>query len=62
MEETTFNINAGESKVVTLPSTLDPAGIDYEFEEIVKGTASTSVVTPTNSSWPATLVRPSTSS
>ena len=46
VEETTFNINAGESKVVTLPSTLDPAGIDYKFEEIVKGTANTSVVSP----------------
>ncbi len=46
VEETTFNINAGESKVVTLPSTLDPAGIAYKFEEIVKGTANTSVVSP----------------
>jgi uncharacterized repeat protein (TIGR01451 family)/LPXTG-motif cell wall-anchored protein len=29
-----------------LPSTLDPAGIDYKFEEIVTGTANTSVVSP----------------
>ena len=46
VEETTFSINAGESKVISLPSTLDPAGIDYKFEEIVKGTANTSVVSP----------------
>jgi uncharacterized repeat protein (TIGR01451 family)/LPXTG-motif cell wall-anchored protein len=46
VEETTFNINAGESKVVHLPSTMDPAGIDYKFEEIVKGSASTTTVSP----------------
>ncbi|MEP7113695.1 MAG: hypothetical protein ABI862_10545 [Ilumatobacteraceae bacterium] len=46
VEVTTFDILAGESKVVHLPSTMDPAGIDYKFEEVVTGTASTSVVSP----------------
>ncbi len=46
VEQTTFTINAGESKVIHLPSTLDPAGIDYKFEEIVKGTANTTVISP----------------
>ena len=41
VEELTFNINGGETKTVNLPSTLDPAGIDYKFEEIVIGTANT---------------------
>ena len=46
VEETTFDINAGESKTIHLPSTMDPAGIDYKFEEIVKGSASTTTVSP----------------
>jgi uncharacterized repeat protein (TIGR01451 family) len=46
VEETTFTINAGESKLIHLPSTMDPAGIDYKFEEIVKGSASTTTVSP----------------
>lgn len=46
VEETTFTLGAGESKVIHLPSTMDPAGIDYKFEEIVAGTANTSVVSP----------------
>jgi uncharacterized repeat protein (TIGR01451 family) len=46
VEETTFTINAGESKVIHLPSTMDPAGIDYKFEEIVKGSAVTTTISP----------------
>jgi uncharacterized repeat protein (TIGR01451 family) len=46
VEETSFTINAGESKTIHLPSTMDPAGIDYKFEEIVKGSASTTTVSP----------------
>ncbi len=46
VEELTFNLNGGETKTVSLPSTLDPAGIDYKIEEIVAGTANTSVVSP----------------
>jgi uncharacterized repeat protein (TIGR01451 family)/LPXTG-motif cell wall-anchored protein len=43
---TTFDLNAGESKTIHLPSTLDPAGIDYKIAEIASGTASTSNVSP----------------
>ena len=46
VEETTFGLNAGESKTINLPSTLDPAGVDYKIEEINAGTASTSTVSP----------------
>ena len=46
VEQTTFSINAGQPVTIHLPSTLDPAGIDYQFEEIVKGTASTTTVSP----------------
>jgi uncharacterized repeat protein (TIGR01451 family)/LPXTG-motif cell wall-anchored protein len=46
VEQTTFPIKAGESIVIHLPSTMDPAGIDYKFEEIVSGTANTTVVSP----------------
>ena len=46
VEETTFDVHAGETKTISLPSTLDPAGIDYKVEEIDSGTASTSVVSP----------------
>ncbi len=43
---TTFDLVAGVPTTITLPSTLDPAGIQYVVDEISKGTASTSVVTP----------------
>lgn len=46
VEVMTFDIAAGESKIIHLPSTMDPAGIDYKFEEIVTGTANTSVISP----------------
>ena len=46
VEETTFGLNAGETKTINLPSTLDPAGFDYKIEEINAGTASTSTVSP----------------
>ena len=46
VEQTTFTINAGESKVIHLPSTLDPAGIDYKFEEIGAGSAHTTTISP----------------
>ncbi len=46
VEETTFSLNAGETKTINLPSTLDPAGIDYKIEEINAGTASTSAISP----------------
>ena len=42
----TFDIGANESKTITLPSTLDPAGESYKVEEINSGTASTSIVSP----------------
>ncbi|HQZ35062.1 MAG TPA: LPXTG cell wall anchor domain-containing protein [Ilumatobacteraceae bacterium] len=45
-EETTFDLKAGEPVTVSLPSTLDPAGIDYKFEEIDAGTAATSSMSP----------------
>jgi uncharacterized repeat protein (TIGR01451 family) len=46
VEVTSFSINAGESKTIHLPSTMDPAGIDYKFEETVAGSASTTLVSP----------------
>ena len=46
VEEMTFALNAGETKTINLPSTLDPAGIAYKIEEINAGTASTSTVSP----------------
>jgi uncharacterized repeat protein (TIGR01451 family)/LPXTG-motif cell wall-anchored protein len=46
VEQTTFAINAGETKSIHLPSTLDPAGIDYKFEEINAGSANVSTVSP----------------
>ncbi|MFM2078844.1 MAG: hypothetical protein RJA49_2734 [Actinomycetota bacterium] len=44
--EVSFPIQAGASVTVTLPSTLDPAGIQYRVDETNKGTATDSVVTP----------------
>ena len=46
VEEMTFTLNAGETKTVNLPSTLDPAGFAYKIEEINAGTANTSSVSP----------------
>jgi uncharacterized repeat protein (TIGR01451 family) len=43
---TTFDLVAGTPKTINLPSTLDPAGIQYKVVEVGRGTASTSVVTP----------------
>lgn len=45
-QELTFDLNAGVPVTVSLPSTLDPAGIDYKFEEINAGTAATSSMSP----------------
>ena len=45
-EVRTFNLQAGVPVTVSLPSTLDPAGIDYKFEEINAGTAATSSLSP----------------
>src|SRR3954470_3044215 len=42
----TFDINANESKTISLPSTLDPAGEAYKVEEIDHGTAGSSTVSP----------------
>ncbi|MEP7202497.1 MAG: hypothetical protein ABI894_07805 [Ilumatobacteraceae bacterium] len=42
----TFDIGANESKTITLPSTLDPAGITYTIDEINAGSANTSAVAP----------------
>jgi uncharacterized repeat protein (TIGR01451 family)/LPXTG-motif cell wall-anchored protein len=44
--ETTFTINAGETKTINLPSTLDPAGINYKIDEINPGSANTSTISP----------------
>jgi uncharacterized repeat protein (TIGR01451 family) len=43
---TTFDLVAGTPTTINLPSTLDPAGIQYKVVEVGRGTASTSVVTP----------------
>ena len=51
----TFDINANESKTITLPSTLDPAGITYTIDEINAGTASTSAVAPNTLTLPVNL-------
>jgi len=45
-EEITFDLNAGVPVTVSLPSTLDPAGLDYKFEEINAGSAATSSMSP----------------
>ena len=46
VEELVFDLVAGTPTTITLPSTLDPAGIQYIVEETGRGTAATSVVTP----------------
>jgi uncharacterized repeat protein (TIGR01451 family)/LPXTG-motif cell wall-anchored protein len=46
VEEVVFDLVAGTPATVTLPSTLDPAGIQYIVEETGRGTAATSVITP----------------
>ena len=46
VEEMTFTLNAGETKTINLPSTLDQAGVSYKVEEINAGSASTSTVSP----------------
>ncbi|HEX2783129.1 MAG TPA: LPXTG cell wall anchor domain-containing protein [Ilumatobacteraceae bacterium] len=43
---TTFDLAAGGSVTLHLPSTLNPAGIDYKVEETNKGTATVSAVSP----------------
>ena len=45
-EEVTFDLNAGVPVTITLPSTLDPNGLQYKIEEIDAGTASTSSISP----------------
>lgn len=45
-EEVTFDLLAGVPVTVSLPSTLDPAGLDYKFEEIYTGTAASSSLSP----------------
>ena len=42
----TFDIIAGETKTINLPSTLDPAGVDYKIDEINRGSASTTTISP----------------
>ena len=44
--EITFDLVAGTPKTITLPSTLDRAGIPYKVVEVGRGTANTGVVTP----------------
>ncbi|MFZ4719920.1 MAG: hypothetical protein ACOYMR_10875 [Ilumatobacteraceae bacterium] len=46
VEVTTVPLVAGQPTSVTLPSTLDPAGVQYRIEEVDRGTAATSVVSP----------------
>ncbi len=46
VQVTSVPLVAGQPTTVTLPSTLDPAGIQYQVEETDRGTASTSVVSP----------------
>ena len=43
---TSFDVAPGSPVTVELPSTLDPAGIEYRIEETAKGSASTSSVSP----------------
>jgi len=42
----TFDLAAGGSTTITLPSTLDPAGFTYKVAESVSGTAHTVTITP----------------
>jgi len=44
--ELSFQVQPGSPVTVQLPSTLDPAGIQYRIDETNKGTAEDSVVTP----------------
>lgn len=46
VQELVFDLVAGTPTTISLPSTLDPAGITYKVEETGPGTAATSVVTP----------------
>lgn len=46
VEQLTFDLQAGVPTTITLPSTLDPAGLVYKVEEVNAGTASTTSVTP----------------
>ena len=46
VQELVFDLVAGTPTTISLPSTLDPAGITYKVEETGRGTAATSVVTP----------------
>jgi uncharacterized repeat protein (TIGR01451 family)/LPXTG-motif cell wall-anchored protein len=43
---TTFDLQAGGSTTIHLPSTFDPAGIDYKIAETNAGTATVSTVSP----------------
>jgi len=43
-EDLTFDLDAGETLSIDLPSTLDPDGIDYFIEELDAGTANTTVI------------------
>jgi uncharacterized repeat protein (TIGR01451 family)/LPXTG-motif cell wall-anchored protein len=45
-EEVTFDLKAGVPVTISLPSTLDPAGLDYKFEEIDAGSAASSSMSP----------------
>ncbi|MDJ0770785.1 MAG: LPXTG cell wall anchor domain-containing protein [Ilumatobacter sp.] len=45
-ESETFELTAGESITVPLPSTLNPEGITYKIEEVDAGNASATSVTP----------------
>ncbi len=46
VEVLTFPLVAGEPTTVTLPSTLDPAGVQYLVQETDNGSASTTAVSP----------------
>jgi uncharacterized repeat protein (TIGR01451 family)/LPXTG-motif cell wall-anchored protein len=46
VEELTFDINAGETKTINLPSTLDPAGVKYTIAEINPGSSNSSTISP----------------
>ena len=48
VEVLVFDLVAGTPTTITLPSTLDPAGIQYIVEETGRGTAATSVITPSD--------------
>jgi uncharacterized repeat protein (TIGR01451 family)/LPXTG-motif cell wall-anchored protein len=45
-EELTFDLLAGVPKIISLPSTLDPAGLTFKVEEVNAGTANTTTITP----------------